>query len=528
MNELERLKAKRAHELVLLFNSPSRDDRAAAQQELAGMGQTAVPALVNALSLDDEFMRLEATRVLAQIGEPSAVDGLVADLERHPNERGDRPAFAMQAIARGCSAFRRNDMALVNFLHDMCQSDDDFVVAYAVEAMGKVGNSRSGPVLKRLRQHRSPQVKAKIRDALRALEEGPKSMERPWTDDEIRVGLESSDANTRNLAVKALSERENEDATPPVGLLDEIMRHGGPIGRRSALQLFPLWSPRRAISYGLDIAEDEQNPELLAQAMRSMSQTTATLSEDDADRLCQVLPRLLAHNSLQVQAAAAAAIARLPSNVGARFIVQALSNEEALVRAEVVRLAATVPPEHLKPYFGQLTAATIDVANRAVREGNRDYAESVGTLLDRQTEWIDHASGDQLDAMQRAAFVALRLPLAAARKAGLRHLAEQAEHGSLRGASRAEGDDVAAALGASNQNVLLDALTVLHAIARPEHRFLADKLVPVLYKGDKRMALRAIDVLKRLDPRDTHAILQALSTNPDRDVAEAARTALPG
>ena len=163
----------RARRIASFFNHPDRTQRHRALEQLVGMGEAGVPALVEALASDERLMRAGALRALMRVRSPESLPGLMGYLEKHQTEIGDNRAFAMQGISAAVSPEVEGLSQLFFFLQAYLDDPDHFVRAYAHEALGRLGDARALPLVERGTRDKEPFVAEKADVALGALATAP-------------------------------------------------------------------------------------------------------------------------------------------------------------------------------------------------------------------------------------------------------------------------------------------------------------------------------------------------------------------
>jgi len=166
--------------LVRGLASDRWSDRRAAEDGLAGIGATALPALVGALRSDIDAVRWGAVKVLGEIGDLSSVSALVVALE--DADGGVRWLAAQALISAGSSA-------LVPILHQLLTGADS---PWLQEGAHHVLRSLDRPEVRRVvraLEDRFPDLTVPVaaNEALKALE--PEQL----------TSATGSEANTRYL-----------------------------------------------------------------------------------------------------------------------------------------------------------------------------------------------------------------------------------------------------------------------------------------------------------------------------------------
>lgn len=133
--------------LVVALASPDRATRLTAREMLVGLGRPAVAPLIPLLDDKHDHVRWEATKTLAEIGDPAAASALVKSLE-------DREAGVRWLAAEGLIKMRR--ASLKPLLHALTERPDSVWLregaCHVLHSLGKMGLADGmEPVLKALK-----------------------------------------------------------------------------------------------------------------------------------------------------------------------------------------------------------------------------------------------------------------------------------------------------------------------------------------------------------------------------------------
>ena len=142
--------------------------------ELAEIGEPAVPRLISALTDEDGYVRDVAAIALGKIGDARAVEPLISAM-RHKDNRSydddeDREARMSAATALGKIADPKSLMPLIETLQGTLVNDDN-VSWYIMEALGRLGDKRAIPVLENALEHWDPDVRQEATKALRRIKQ---------------------------------------------------------------------------------------------------------------------------------------------------------------------------------------------------------------------------------------------------------------------------------------------------------------------------------------------------------------------
>ncbi|MEO1266741.1 MAG: HEAT repeat domain-containing protein [Myxococcota bacterium] len=533
-----------ARRLVTLFDHPIKEERHRALSRLIAMGKPAVPALVEALHHEARFIRTGSLRALAQIASPDALEPLMAYLRTHSTEIGDNRAFAMQAIAAAIGPHVAEPEPLFNTLQEALRDRDDFVRAWAYVALGRLGDRRAIPLIEEGTRDRDFFVAEKATEALATLKAAPPAPT-AWTDqllgpEAIRFALQAPEQGRRSMAMKALLERVHTDADyNPFPMLRELLRGPTRAGRRSAVEALSHIQRPEAPHYLIDLVEESDDSDLVALALRALLVHGETLATMEPDRLVALLRRRLKDRDLLVRAAAVAALAQLQGELATELLVMACEDPESWVRDEAS--AALVEREErgrsgseLQPHIITLARSAKTLTARmahangppgAEERADATVAERLLTLL--RASVVQGLDTDRADAAAQAGFAALEAPTARLRVAGLEllHRLVEARH-QLRPRNTLQVRALASALTSNDDTIVFKTLDVLE-VALPRNSGAATaRLTDLLYRGDKPLALRTIELLGRAGDIEAREALKALSRNDDLDVSASAIAAL--
>ena len=536
-----------ARRLVALFDHPLRDERHRALGQVIEMGDLAVPALVEALGSDARFTRTGALRALAQIGSADAVGPLMGYLRRHATEIGDNRAFAMQAIAAGTTPRHPDPGPLFELLQQSLRDRDDFVRAWAYVALGRLGDPRAAPLIEEGTRDRDHFVAEKAAEALADLAAAPPPppslTEQLLGPEQIGFALQAPEQGRRAMGLRALLDRV-ADAPDfnPFPLLLKLLRGPTRTGRRSAIEALTHLQRPEALNHLADVVARSDDADLVALALRGLvahrEALTGAASPIDRGALLDHLTRHLRSSDLLVRAAAVAALAALPGDAPVAHLVAACGDDESWIRDEASAALIEHDPTRLAPHVEPLARVTSRLAALLARraapgpDGPSAEARADATVIDRLLVILGaalphHPPAAGVEAASDAGFATLAAPVARLRIAGLGLLHALTEIGHRpRPASAQQVRALASALTSQRGRVIDQALDVLEASLPRGSGAATAQLTGLLYKGDKRLALRVIELLGRAGDIEAREALRALSRNDDLDVSASALAVL--
>lgn len=525
--------ASRARAFISLFQHPSQGERHRALSEVVEMGEAAVESLLDALSSEERFVRQGALRALTQIASPRAASRLQAFVLEAASPLGDDRTFAMQALAAAASPSLGDRSEALAFFTGRLKDEDDFVRAYALEALGRLGDPRARPLLERGARDRDPFVAEKAAAALVRLEqtEVAPSLEEMLSPEAIEHGLQSREASRREMALRELRRRIDELDFDPLPLVVRLIHGPNRIGRRSALEAVARLDLQDARGPVLTLLNnDHTDADILANALRAMASLGVG---EGSDRLMARAQQFLGHEDLFVRAAAVASLAAASVDDALPALIVALSDSEAWVREEASKAVAAHAGPALETSAEQLTAVIV-LRVRSLQQkvqGRRPAGEvqTLERLVGALASTVPHGCSPRLaDEMAPAGYACLAAPAASVRLAGLDLLHELVTSGAKPAPpTRAALRNLAAALSSGDTAVVAAALAVLGAVLPAGSPDATKGLIEVLHRGQRALALDAIDLLGRAGDPQAQAVLEKLVRNPDAEISRAAESSLP-
>ena len=353
------------------------DERSARSvaEALVGFGSLAVPALVELLGDSSHPSgRFWAARVLGRIGDPGAVDELVARL----HDRDDRLRVA------------------------------------AAEALGAIGDPRAlQAVVRATLRDPAPQVRAHAASAVARIE-GERAL------DVLVAALADPDYATRIRALEAFETMRIEDTSP----LETALRDPNlEVRRRAALALERVGyldqtvgrlssedGPTRTRAYaallemghaGLveSIASYVRHPSFEVRAIAARA-----CGELGSAKTVPILLGAIGDDSWPVRAAVCGALGRLCQDAAPPPLVKALADREEAVREAAAEALTNCAPRELEPHLDALAEA-YDLGTVAVRGSVVVIAGRIGSA--RAEALLVRASVDPSDIVRLSAVTAL-------------------------------------------------------------------------------------------------------------------------
>lgn len=187
-------------------------------RELARIGPSAVPRLIDALTDKDGYIRAAAASALGMIRDVRAVAPLIAAMQYHDDQVYEDDEDAEARINSAKALGKIGDLRALDALLRAASSEDSQVAAYAIDALGMLGDIRAIPTL------------------IQALKVSDVDIPKSACSALVRIGtasvlplvesLESSRGHWRIYALKALGAIGDRRAMPSVkALLNDDEEH---------------------------------------------------------------------------------------------------------------------------------------------------------------------------------------------------------------------------------------------------------------------------------------------------------------
>ncbi len=483
----------------------------AARHELVALGDGAIPALADAIGLDDPLVRRFAVRALAMLASRAALATLLNTAESFADSDADLAAIALRGAT---SALEPRDAPRVaDFLARMARQPDPFVRAATADALAKVRPEDARDALLQLAGDDDTFVAESAAAAFArwsdATDADTGDLDADLERARLLGRLGAPDAATRARAVDVLCGRDDaaELVRPHVGA-----RHT-PL-RRTMLQAAG-WLRADALFDALvalidDHATDDHDRALALRALRPPADR-----DDDAYRT--FVERFAGSTDAFVRAAAARAALASTRHTTHELVAGLLRDREAWVRSAAAEQIA----EHADRAHGAVLPYAIDALEQLASvvldaESGRAVAALARALQDAAA---DGAFVDQRAAVALSRFV--RSPHADARAAAARaYAALRADDGAAPAASLSE---QLASASASDVNAALEHLTTA-PLGTVEARL--DDLLRLLYRATDDQLVAACAVLARTDGDRARDALRRLAAHPVDAVRDAAAEAL--
>ena len=533
----------RARRIASFFNHPDRTQRHRALEQLVGMGEAGVPALVEALASDERLMRAGALRALMRVRSPESLPGLMGYLEKHQTEIGDNRAFAMQGISAAVSPEVEGLSQLFFFLQAYLDDPDHFVRAYAHEALGRLGDARALPLVERGTRDKEPFVAEKAVVALGALATAPvrtAGADMLMSREEVGFALQSGESARRSIGMNELLRRtgEGEDMT---GLVSGLLLGPNRIGRQSALEAISRLKDPRLLPLTLQaLKSPNADDDLRSRALRAVSAygpeiCHSAMSMDERADLLDRIKRWLVGPDLFVRSSSVAALGSLQGRESLELLLRAAHDENSWVRGDAVGALSHWAGERLVPYLDKLARLATHALThmpKAVTGAGGDGAGSQKDLVALQERLLgmlietSAAKEEGDEGVVLAGFAALAAGTARIRLMGLEVLSIQVSRGHRPRLTDGQVRLLAAALTSSRRDILLSAVEILEAWLPVGSGAATADLIALLRHGDEALALRVVPLLGIAGDIEARGVLMSLSNNDNARIAEAAQRAL--
>ncbi len=311
--------------LIDLFESPDDDERRGAHDALVALGPEAVDTLAANLGFVGAKSREGIVRVLGDIGSTQAIRPLMRFIYEKRGEPADSDArgFAMKAVME--LARPEHASRMFDFIMEVREDEDTFVRGYAIEALGRFGDTRARPLLEEATKDLEDFVSERARRALAHLPEGSAGndgLRSELPGDELLNHIRGSSNAQRTFYVNALLERPDA-----FELCVQLIREGYN-GPTLGLQLLQQLGDPRARSVATSHARVTDDATERAISIRIIGQHLAGDADPDA---IQVIDAGLRDSDMFVRMASIAVSGATGHDPLFRRAIKELTNRDPMI-----------------------------------------------------------------------------------------------------------------------------------------------------------------------------------------------------
>ena len=347
--------------LLLKFGLQDPALRLLTREAIAGLGNTALPALLTAMQDVDQSVVPDAVITAGRIGNPQAVPALLNALD---HTSGSVRSSVVEAL--GCIGDSRAVGPLVQLLAE----PDEHIQTQAAAALIRCPDTRCvRPLLGILQQTRNTDLRRNATRALAATKD-------PRAVPAIARSLDDSDDTLREVATEALGAIGDRAAC---GALLKLLRGNSPSLVLKAMAAMRKVATAEAVPALIPFVQ-HFNPSIRRQAVEILGD----LRPDDAfDLFAELLEN---DQSVEVRTAAARGLGKLKDRQAIRLLEQALRDEPTVRCAAVMGLTTIGDAEAIPALLATLKDATPVVRYHAVTGLGKLKADQAATAIRKLLE----------------------------------------------------------------------------------------------------------------------------------------------